>query len=253
MSQSKKVKDFFGKNAAAYVTSSLHAKGDDLAYLVAEQKKVGAFIDIATGGGHVANAFATIADEVTVFDLTPEIIQTAKNYLEQNGHFEIQYVEGDATKMPFKPESFDTAVCRIAAHHFPEVRAFVEETFNILKQEGSFWLLDNVAPEAEDLDLFYNEVERQRDPSHVRAYKKTEWIRFIEQAGFRVDSIKVFKKTFIFNDWCNRATISEADKLDLEKKFLESPAPIKEALDIREEKGRLLSFQGQSIALKALK
>lgn len=60
------VRKQFAKNAEKYVTSAGHAKGDDLALLVASSQasldmKV---LDIATGGGHVANALAPLVEQV---------------------------------------------------------------------------------------------------------------------------------------------------------------------------------------------
>ncbi|TSB45434.1 class I SAM-dependent methyltransferase [Alkalicoccobacillus porphyridii] len=253
MSQSKKVQTFFGQNAEAYVKSNLHAKGKDLIYLVREQTEVGRLLDIATGGGHVAHAFAGLSDDITAFDLTPEILIAARNYIEGNGHKHVQYVEGDVMNMPFTDSTYDTAICRIAAHHFPDIQQFVNETHRVLKQNGVFWLLDNVALEDDKLDEFYNVLEKQRDTSHVRAYKKSEWLQIIEKSGFDIEQCKVFRKTFQIDDWSRRAGINEETKHRLKQMLIKSSDHVKDFLHIEEENGSIQSFQGQSIALKACK
>lgn len=50
----------FGSNAKNYVTSQMHAKGKDLDMMkeALKGRNNKALLDIATGGGHVANALA---------------------------------------------------------------------------------------------------------------------------------------------------------------------------------------------------
>jgi hypothetical protein len=57
------VPEQFGKNAAGYLTSSPHALGKSLERLVAltSPQKSWRALDIATGGGHVAYAFAPMS------------------------------------------------------------------------------------------------------------------------------------------------------------------------------------------------
>ena len=71
----RRVQAQFGPSAAAYVTSASHAGGDDLACLLAWGRacRPGRVLDIATGGGHTALAFAGVAARVVAFDLTEPI------------------------------------------------------------------------------------------------------------------------------------------------------------------------------------
>ena len=65
-SQQARVQAQFGPSAAAYVASPGHAAGPDLERLIAWGKKRGAarVLDIATGGGHTALAFARFTPSV---------------------------------------------------------------------------------------------------------------------------------------------------------------------------------------------
>jgi ubiquinone/menaquinone biosynthesis C-methylase UbiE len=83
MKDKEKVLQQFGRNAANYVTSTSHAKGDDLRQLVeiiAGRNRGGAVLDVATGGGHVANALAPLFKQVIALDLTPEMLEKAEFY-----------------------------------------------------------------------------------------------------------------------------------------------------------------------------
>lgn len=246
----------FGQNAEKYVTSTIHAKGKDLEVLVEivkAKKKTGDLLDVATGGGHVANALAPFFDKVVAFDLTPQMLEAARKFVSGNGRANVTYVQGDAQQMPFPEQAFGTVTCRIAPHHFPDVVQFAKEVYRVLRDDGLFVLIDNVAPEVDAWDHFYNEVEKRRDPSHHRAYKKSEWIALLETEGFTIESLTTFRKTFVFDDWCERMALPEQEKRALNDYMISaSPETIRFfAIEITD--GQVQSFAGESILLVARK
>ncbi|MBP3041790.1 methyltransferase domain-containing protein [Bacillaceae bacterium Marseille-Q3522] len=249
------VQEQFGKNAQGYVTSKSHAKGKDLAKLVerAEVDTEMLVLDIATGGGHVANALAPLTAKVVALDLTSEILEAAKKFIESNGHKNVEFVQGDAEKLPFPDEKFDMVTCRIAAHHFPNPQSFVKEAFRTLKKDGKFLLIDNVAPEKSSFDTFYNQVEKDRDYSHHRAWKKSEWLQMLEYAGFEIEETYRFTKTFIFENWCKRMNLPEEKQMQLSTYMLQATQELKNKFRIKEVNQKVYSFNGESIFIKAIK
>ncbi|SDJ83202.1 class I SAM-dependent methyltransferase [Sediminibacillus albus] len=245
----------FGNNAANYVTSTVHAKGEDLAKLVKLLHWNGeeTVLDIATGGGHVANALAPLSKKITAIDLTKEILAASKKFIESNGHSNVEFLEADAENLPFPAETFDIAVCRIAAHHFADIESFVREAFRALKKGGIFLFIDNTAPEDDEFDEFYNRIEKKRDYSHQRAWKKSEWVRLIEQQGFELEEMHCLKKSFSFDNWCNTMALPEAEKQQLAKEMLQAPAHYQQKFKITQKAGKVNSFQGESVLIKAAK
>jgi ubiquinone/menaquinone biosynthesis C-methylase UbiE len=246
----------FGKNAGHYVTSQSHAKGEDLRKLVemiAEKNPSGELLDIATGGGHVANALAPYFKQVVALDLTPEMLEKAKGFIDSNGIKNAAFVQGDAENLPFPNDSVGTVTCRIAAHHFSDVRKFVKEVQRILKEQGLFILIDNVAPEVREYDLFYNKVEKKRDPSHVRAYKKSEWISLLEHEGILVEEMIRFRKKFSFDTWCEMMDVTESEKQKLNDFMTQASEPIIDFFSVEIEDGKVQTFQGQSILIVGTK
>ena len=75
-----KVRAQFGKSAEGYVHSEGHAKGAELALMVELAGDVSGarVLDIATGGGHTALAFARAGADVVATDLTPEMLRAAE-------------------------------------------------------------------------------------------------------------------------------------------------------------------------------
>lgn len=251
----KDVQDQFGKSADSYVSSSIHKKGKDLQKLVemASLKGTEYLLDIAAGGGHTANAFAPVVKKVTAVDLTPEMLLAAERFIKGNGHQNVDFLIGDAENLPLPDDRFDIVTCRIAPHHFPSVNSFIKEVHRVLKPNGQFLLDDNVAPEDDEFDQFYNTIEKWRDYSHFRAWKKTEWLRMIELSGFEITEWHRFVKTFQFEPWCKRMNVSQVEKEKLARYIMDASQRIKDKFRIVIENDQVVSFQGEAIILKAVK
>jgi ubiquinone/menaquinone biosynthesis C-methylase UbiE len=251
----KDVQQQFGKSAEKYVSSTIHKKGKDLQKMleIAVTNGEETLLDVATGGGHTANAFAPFVKKVTAVDLTEEMLTAAERFIRQNGIQNVDFIKADAENLPFSEEAFDIVTCRIAPHHFPNVASFIAEIYRVLKPKGQFLLDDNVVPEDDDFDQFYNTIEKLRDYSHFRAWKKTEWVRMLELSGFEITEWHRFEKTFQFKSWCNRMDLSEIDKGKLTQLILNSTQKVKDKFRIIIEKDEVISFQGEAIVLRAIK
>ncbi|MBT2725446.1 methyltransferase domain-containing protein [Bacillus sp. ISL-75] len=251
----KDVQQQFGKSADSYVSSAIHNDGNDLQKLLEMAMTTGEeeLLDVATGGGHAANAFASCVKKVTALDLTPEMLAAAQKYIIGNGHQNVEFIIGDAEVLPFSEGVFDIVTCRIAPHHFPNVNKFVDEVHRVLKPSGQFLLDDNVVPEEEDYDLFYNTIEKWRDYSHFRAWKKSEWLRMLEISGFEIFEWHRFEKTFHYEPWCNRMNLPEDEKDKLTQFILSASPKVKEKFKIIIIDNQIISFVGEAIILRAIK
>jgi len=251
----EQVQQQFAKNAGKYVTSPRHAKGEDLALLVSSSQANDAMyaLDIATGGGHVANALAPLVKHVTAFDLTEEMLQSAGDFIRGNGHLNVDFVRGDAEQLPFADESFDLVTCRIAAHHFPNISAFLSEAYRVMKPGGRLQVIDNVSPEDRELDEFYNRVEKLRDPSHVRALTKSQWIILLEQSKFNLEGMTCFAKPFEFHSWCDRMGLTPEEQERVLSEFLQASEETRSFFHMNFDHEDLISFVGQAAYLQAIK
>src|SRR5437763_12420964 len=142
--QKTQVQDYFSRTAESYVSSFSHKSGDDLERLIELGEWDGRqqALDIATGGGHTALAVAPRVARITVSDLTPRMLEKAREYLTAQGATNAEFVVADAERLPFADATFDRITCRIAAHHFPNVARSVQEVARVLKSEGIYLLID---------------------------------------------------------------------------------------------------------------
>jgi len=222
----------FAERAARYVQSSDHATGDDLERLVAlaNPQAQWEMLDIATGGGHTALAFAPWVAHVVVTDIAPEMLQAAEIHLMDKGVRNATYRIADAEALPFDAGSFDLVTCRIAAHHFPNCRGFVSEVARVLKAAGRFVLQDQVVPADPPTAEAINAIERLRDPSHHWAFSENAWAAMFREAGLVVLHTEQIMKRHELRAWAARQDCSEATLAQLLSLFRGAPPLVREWL-----------------------
>lgn len=246
----------FGGSAEHYVASAGHAEGDDLAQLVAwaEGGPDRIALDIATGGGHTALALAPAYGRVIASDLTARMLRAAEAFIGSCGVTNVAFHPADAEALPFADASFDLVSCRIAPHHFADVKAFVGEAARILKPGGIFLLIDSVIPEDDALGDFLNRVEAVRDPTHVRSLRRSEWQNLLIAAGLLVEGEAIFPKTHRFTDWLDRARTPPPARTEVIARFRDASPEARAAFAIEvDPAGHPVSFTDHKLALKARK
>ena len=251
--QAQRVQAQFGAVAAAYVTSAGHAGGDDLERLLAWGRALRPrrVLDVATGAGHTALAFAGLGARVTAFDLTEPMLRTARGFLAERAAPDVRFVAGDVEALPFRGGIFDVVTCRIAAHHFANVGPAVRQIAATVRSGGSFLVQDILGHDDAGASAFITEVERRRDPSHVRAYRAAEWKALLRGAGLTVMDEVIVRKGRPWEDWTTRTGMTAEAKAALETFVKAAPAAHHEAFDFRFDGDRVESFTDRMILLRA--
>lgn len=242
----------FGEAAADYAASSVHAKGESLARLVAlvQPKPSWRLLDVATGAGHTALAFAPHVAKVTASDITDQMLAEAKRLAAERGAGNVKTARAKAEDLPFPDMSFDLVTCRLAAHHFEKPRAFVAEAFRVLMPGGVLAVVDNISPGEPEIARAYNHFEKLRDPSHGRCLGLAEWTKLLGDAGFVVEHSEQMDQPIEFGPWtvrmrCDASTVARLEALLAEE-------PLRSYLRPRES-GAGLAFTLQEAIIVARK
>jgi len=231
------VQQQFGAHAAAYATSTVHAKGASLARLVelTDPQKQWRVLDVATGAGHTAAAMAPHVASVVASDLTAQMLSEAAALAAAKGLANMTTARADAEALPFPDASFDLVTCRIAPHHFPDVATFVAEARRVLVAGGTLAVVDNISPDQistpgfshtdlRDASLTYNAFEKIRDPSHGRCLGMAEWNEVIEDAGLQPVHAERLPKDMEFQPWAERMG-ADATTIERLRGMLENASP----------------------------
>ena len=173
----------WSERAQLYRESEAHREGPDLDLIVEWAAGAATALDVATGGGHVARRLREAGVEVVTTDpapgMHPDVVCRAED-------------------LPFADGSFDVVTCRVAAHHFEDVRAAVGELARVARRR--VLVVDNLyLGEAEE------KADRLRDPTHVRNYSEDEWRSFFGAAGLRVADVRRLEKRIEVEPWLERA------------------------------------------------
>ena len=227
----------FGANAAKYATSRPHAQGASLARLVemVSPKAHWCGIDVATGAGHTAFAFAPHVAFVIASDLTVQMLHVGRGIAGERKLANVAFAVAQAESLPLGDASVDLVTCRIAPHHFVDVKQFVSEVRRVLRPGGVFGLVDNVSPDAQIIEGTkdalavaadeYNAFEKLRDPSHVRCLTLDEWTKLIADSGLGIQEVELQDKPMVFQSWADQMQTSAATKDALRRMvFSGSPA-----------------------------
>jgi SAM-dependent methyltransferase len=174
--------DVWSERAEAYRASDAHRSGRDLE-LFAEWAEGETALDVATGGGHVANLLREAGLRVVTIDsapgMKPDVISRAE-------------------EIPFADASFDVVACRIAAHHFQDPAGALKEMARVSR--SLVLVADNLL-----LDESREEADRLRDPTHVRNYSEEEWRGMFDAAGLDMEAFEREDKRIDFQGWLDRA------------------------------------------------
>lgn len=144
-------------------------------------------LDVACGPGIVACAAAAQAGHVTGIDLTPAMIEQARERQQRNGLANLAWQIGDATRLPFPDESFDIVLTRYSFHHMPDPIAALREMKRVARADGKIVVID--ATPSPETQAAYDRMETLRDPSHTSALTLEQLRTLGRETGLREDII----------------------------------------------------------------
>jgi ubiquinone/menaquinone biosynthesis C-methylase UbiE len=253
MQQQALVARQFGTTASAYLTSTVHAQGADLAALrqiaatLTGSARRPVVLDLGCGAGHASFAVAPVAQSVTAFDLSPEMLAVVAGAARERGLEQIITQQGNVASLPFADASFCMVMTRFSAHHWLDVPAALREVRRVLKPGGVFIVIDITAPESPLHDTTLQAVELLRDGSHVRDYRTSEWLRMLDDAGFMGERVSDWKLPMQFDDWTARMR-TPAERVTAIRSLLRSaPAETRAYFAVQDDD----SFTIDSTLLKA--
>ena len=131
-----------------------------------------AVLDVACGPGLVVCAFAKVVAHATGIDITPAMLDRARQLQAEKGLANVTWKLGDVLSLPFPDASFSIVTSRFAFHHILDPFTVLGEMKRVCKPGGRVVVADS-APATDKVDAF-NAVEKLRDPSHVRALPLAE-------------------------------------------------------------------------------
>jgi ubiquinone/menaquinone biosynthesis C-methylase UbiE len=185
-------------------------------------------LDVATGTGIVARRVAEAvgpSGAVTALDINPGMLAVAKKSPAPDKPA-IEWVEGDAQKLPFPDRKFNAVFCQEAMQFFPDRKKAVREMYRVLAPGGRVALSSWRAPEHNPYGIEFAKVVEKKVSAKAAAETrspfgwddKEEMVQMLKSAGFKkvraeavtIDMKEADLRRFVINDLLSYPTTGKA-------------------------------------------
>ncbi|MCB4808942.1 methyltransferase domain-containing protein [Tamlana sp. 62-3] len=174
----KNIVEQFSKQANSYTAITSHSDALEKLISITSASKNDHVLDIACGSGIVSCEFAKYSNYVTGIDMTQGMIDEAKKLQTKLNLENITWQIGDVEHLPYDDNSFSIVVSRFGFHHFLNPLKVLSEMKRVCKPNGIIMVVDVSLPDSKIEK--YNEMEKNRDCSHVAALSLTDFSRLFK-------------------------------------------------------------------------
>jgi len=139
-------------------------------------------LDVATGTGAQAFAFAEKVREVIGVDLSEEMLRIARR---KNRFPNVKFQQGDATHFPFGDASFDASCVSFALHEMPlSIRQqVIREMARVTKPGGTVIVVDYGLPRNRVMSWLAYHVVKLYEPDPYAGFVRSDVAALLEGAG----------------------------------------------------------------------
>ncbi|HIT90971.1 MAG TPA: methyltransferase domain-containing protein [Candidatus Merdenecus merdavium] len=220
-SNAETIQKSFTEQAKTFETKSMcFTKQEYLKHMVSSVNPKGSdtVLEVAAGTCICGRSLAPFVQSVICLDMTPAMLEVGKDKAEKQGLRNINFVQGDAEKLPFLDNSFDLVISRLAFHHFPHPKRCFSEMARVLKAGGKLVIIDMEAAK-EELRNTEDEIEVLRDPSHIRNLSKEEFTAMFREEHLTVTEVDVTEIPVSLSAWMALTNTPAKISADISKCF----------------------------------
>jgi ubiquinone/menaquinone biosynthesis C-methylase UbiE len=184
-SHQDRILDQFTRQATPFSTAATITDANALRMIVeaASPEADDSLLDVACGGGIVVCAFAPHVKHANGIDMTPAMLDRARQHAAAAGATNVTWDRGDVTALPYADNSFDCVVTRFSMHHFLDPLGVMREMVRVCAPGGRVVVVDMYAADDPAKAAEWNRAEKLRDPSHVRCLSLAELTSLFPDAG----------------------------------------------------------------------
>ena len=185
------VQSAFTIQADKYAANSIVANPSRLADLVASVKpsQDALVLDVATGPGFVAKAFASVCKMIVGVDITRAPLEIAMRNIRERNLSNLHFQLADVQFLPFADAQFDVVVSRLAIHHMNNPPRIFSEISRVCRLGGTIAIEDIMVSEHPSRGDYQNRFEKIRDPSHVKALPLSRLLRLFTRHNIEVEKV----------------------------------------------------------------
>jgi SAM-dependent methyltransferase len=181
------------------------------------------WLEVACGPSTVGRAVAARVGSLHGVDLTPAMIEKARQEADREGLANVEFSLGDATALEFEDASFDGAITRFSLHHIPAPQRVVEEMARVVRPGGWVVVGDHARDDEPAVAAAVEQIERLRDPSHWACLTPDRLRGIGAAAGLELDREELVPFELNFEDWRDRSSGGPGAASLIDRLLAESP------------------------------
>jgi ubiquinone/menaquinone biosynthesis C-methylase UbiE len=233
--------DQFTRQATVFSTAPTITDEDALRMIVEAARPTpdDRLLDVACGPGLVVCAFAPHAREATGIDVTPAMLERARNLAAGKGLTNIDWRQGDVYSLPYEDASFTIVTTRFSFHHFLDPAAVLREMVRVCAPGGRVIVVDDFASEDPTKAAEFNQLEKLRDPSHSRCLTLTELKGLFGRVGLPEPDATFYELSGDVPGLLARSFPNPGDDIKIIEMFKASAADDRLGVPVRLEAGEI--------------
>jgi ubiquinone/menaquinone biosynthesis C-methylase UbiE len=196
-------------------------------------------LDVACGGGIIVCAFAPEVKHATGIDMTPAMLDRARQLAAEKGLANVSWDQGDVGLLPYADGAFDIVVIRFSMHHFLDPIGVLREMVRVCAPGGRVVVVDMHASEDPAKAAEWNRLEKLRDPSHVRCLTLTELKALFGTAGLPAPQAGFYELRDDVRNLLRRSFPNPGDDVKIVEMFAASAEDDRLGIPVRREGDRI--------------
>ncbi len=196
-------------------------------------------LDLACGGGIIVCAFAPEVKHATGIDMTPAMLDRARQLAAEKGLANVSWDQGDVGSLPYADGAFDIVVTRFSMHHFLDPLLVLREMVRVCAPGGRVVVVDMHASEDPAKAIEWNRLEKLRDPSHVRCLTLTELRALFRAAGLPAPQAGFYELRDEVRNLLRRSFPNPGDDAKIVEMFVASAEDDRLGIPVRREGERI--------------
>ncbi len=149
----------------------------------AQPRPTDTVLDVACGPGILVAAIAPQVARAAGIDLTPAMIELARERCRELGLENTELQVGDVDPLPYADATFSLVLCRYALHHFEAPGRVIAQMARVCAPGGRVVIADIAASDDPAIAARLDRVECARDPSHRHALTPAAVLEAMRGAG----------------------------------------------------------------------
>jgi len=176
-------------------------------------------LDVATGTGSVALAFAPHVASVLGVDLSPAMLELAEKARVASGLTNVHFRLGEIGVLPLPEASFDIITCHNLLHYAADLQGLMSLLRRLLTAEGGLLIDEPLGSDDPVKRATLNAIVLRRDPGITQIWSAGEIEAALDAAGLRIIERKRYSLNRELDDWLSRAAVDEATRISVKSMF----------------------------------